>query len=168
MAFTVEDGTIVAGANSYAATVDADDYFEERGITAWAGTDTQKEQWLVQATDYIEMRFAARFIGERTDVVTPQSLSWPRKNTGVYDSDEIPEPLKRAIYEYANKARVAPLVSDPSVDASGLSVQRSRRKVGPIETETQYLGGARRLFKSYPVPDALIRSLLVSVPGVIR
>jgi hypothetical protein len=161
MSFVVEDGTIVPNANSYATIAAADAYFLERGVTAWAGVDSLKQGWLIQATDYVELRFASRFLGDKVDAAT-QSLSWPRTGVDGYDITEIPETLKRAIYEYANRARVAPLAPDPVVDATNRVAKAKRTKVGPIETDLSYDSGSGSVvkFKAYPAADALLSSII--------
>jgi hypothetical protein len=175
MAFTVEDGTGVVDANSYAAVADADAYFLERGVTGWAGTDDQKETWLIQATDYIEMRFGRRFLGEKEFPDTPQGLSFPR--TGIEDVDGneiegIPLCLMRATYEYANRARVAVLAPDPVFETNGRLLVGKRTKVGPIETDLKYAqsgaGSSAPTFRPYPAADALLRPLLAAVGGTYR
>jgi hypothetical protein len=167
MAFKVETGDIVDGANSYGSVAGANTYFTDRGGMGWTGTDDQKQSYLIQATDYIESRYGHRFIGEKIDA-DEQSLSWPRDAEG-YEEDEIPEALKKATYEYANRARVAPLAPDPVTDTSGLPLFVNRRKVGPIETEVRYqLGSTVQTIKPYPAADMLLRPLLMPSGGVHR
>jgi hypothetical protein len=173
MAFTVEDGTGVVGANSYGTIDGADAYFEDRGVTTWTGTDTQKESYLIRATDYIETRFASRFKGEKEFPDTPQGLSFPRIN--IDDSGDyvgVPECLKRATYEYALRAIAGALAPDPVFEANGRLLVGKRTKVGPIETDLKYAesgaGSTPAAFRPYPAADALLRPLLYSTRGVYR
>lgn len=166
MTFTPEDGTGLDDANSYASVALADAYFAERGISAWTGSNTVKEQALVRATDYIEKRFGGRFRGRKS--TQEQALAWPR--TGAYTRDgypleEVPVLLARATAEYALRALTDTLMPDPTTDASGRVVTRKREKVGPIEEETQYAEGSAldAIIKPYPAADALLRDLVV--PG---
>lgn len=173
MAFTVEDGTGLPDANSYAAVAYADEYFLERGITAWTGNNTAKEGWLIQATDYIEQVFGARFIGER--MTDTQALSWPRRyavtrgGTEIAD-DVVPQTLVRACCQYALRAISGPLMPDPAVDPTGFSVVTTRKKVGPIEKEFRVMGssGSPILIRSYPAADTLMTSLLAYAGGGTR
>lgn len=167
MTFIVEDGNIVTDANSYGTVAGADAYFTDRGGMGWTGSNVLKQGYLIQATDYIELRFRRRFIGEKVNA-DEQSLSWPRQAEG-YEEDEIPEALKKATYEYANRARVARLAPDPVTDTTGRAVTGNRRKVGPIETDVQYqTGGSVSLIKAYPAADMLLSELLKSNGGVFR
>lgn len=158
----VEDGTGKVDANSYVSVAEADTYFTDRGETGWTGeTTTNKEIALILATDYIEVVFGTQFKGNIEFPDTPQALSFPRLN--LYDADGlivegVPENLKRAQFEYANRARVSALLPDPTLlDGTGLDVTTKRTKVGPIETETQYLtGGFVEEIRSYPKADMLL------------
>lgn len=80
MAFTVEDGSGVAGANSYCSVIDAGTYHSDRGDTGWTGTDEVKQAALVRATEYLEARCAWSTGTKGTEA---QGLSWPR--IGAYD-----------------------------------------------------------------------------------
>lgn len=91
MAIIVEDGTIVANANSYVSEADLTAYATQRGITLTAG----KEQLLIKAMDYLE---TLNYIG--TKKTEGQSLQWPRDEVyidGYYiESTTIPQELKNA------------------------------------------------------------------------
>jgi hypothetical protein len=174
MPFIVEDGTIVAGANSYIPVAFADSYFADRGGAAWAALpdDAAKQPFLIKATDYIEGVFSLYFVGVPTTslivpAVTPQPLSWPRNDTDIYtdlviSDDEIPELLKRAVCEYAVQAILGPLAPVPLIDATGFSVVNTRKKLGPLEKDFKVPGQATRpiVIRPYPTADLLIRPLL--------
>ena len=173
MAFTVEDGTGLPDANSYAAVEYADEYFAERGVTAWTGEDEAKQGWLIQATDYIEQVFGARFIGER--MTAEQALSWHRRYAVTRDGttiadDIVPLSLVRACCQYALRAISGPLMPDPLVSAEGYNVVTTRKKVGPIEKEFRVMGssGSPILIRSYPAADTLMTSLLAYAGGGTR
>lgn len=173
MAFVVEEGAGLPDANSYSTVEYADAYFLERGIVAWDGTEEEKQSWLIQATDYIETVFGARFIG--TKKTTTQALSWPRLYAVARDNSEladdaVPSTLVRACCQYALRAKSGPLMPDPLVSAEGYNVVTSRKKVGPIEKEFRVMGssGTPILVRSYPAADALITSLLLYNGGGTR
>src|SRR3546814_1420651 len=95
MALVIEDGTIVAGANSYIDVPAAKVYASARGVDL--GTDDAvTEQRLLSAMDYLE---SLSYKGLRTDPDV-QSLAWPR--TGVtfdgrtFGPNTIPPQLKNA------------------------------------------------------------------------
>ena len=160
MAFTVEDGTGVEDANAYIPVAFADDYFTDRGVTAWTGTDAVKQAAIIKATDYIETRWGDRFKGQPEFLDPRQPLGFPR--TQLYDLagqlvEGIPDNLKKATAEYALRALSGELMPDPSTDTSGAMVSWVRQKVGPIETETTFAAsmGVRSL-KPYPAADRLL------------
>lgn len=170
MAFVVEDGSAKADANSYASIAEADSYFADRGNTSWTGADAVKQAALVKATDYIEGRFGQRFIGAKKTIT--QALAWPRTGAADFAYTAIPVGLRRACCEYAVRALSAELAPDLKVDASGLTVVATKKKVGPIETDYAVpqtgLGSTPMLFRPYPAADMLLRGLVYSASQVIR
>lgn len=173
MPFTVEDGTGLSGANSYATVEHFRDYLTLRGrpnVDAGSINDAAVEVLLVLATDYIEARWGHRFLGQRAS--SEQRLSWPR--TGAYDElgnkvgeDSVPSKLADACVEYAWRQNTAELQPDPDTDASGRLATMKREKVGPIEEETEYSISAA-ISKPYPAADDLLRCLVTSAGGTIR
>ena len=95
MAFTVEDGTVVDGANAFISLAEANAYWDDRGPSAeWtAASDAVKQQAIVKATEYINFAFA--WVSE--EAVSGQSLAWPR-----YDYDGLPSELKAATARLAS------------------------------------------------------------------
>lgn len=89
MTIVVEDGTVVAGANSYITRASAIAYAAARGVTL-ANTDATDAQ-IVQAFDYLES-MRSQFKGELVEYDQP--AAWPRAGATIegYDwsSDEIP------------------------------------------------------------------------------
>jgi hypothetical protein len=147
VAFTVEDGTGVIGANSYASVETADAYFTEAGISAWQGDTSAKQLALVRATRYINQRWGDR-------LALPFAADYA-----------LPADLVSATCEYGLRTLGGTsLAPDPSVDENGVSVVLSRKKIGPIEREYKVLGDttATQAFRSYPVPDSMIARLLRS------
>lgn len=126
MAIVIEDGTQVAGANSYVTEAELTAYATARGITL-TGT---AEPLLIQAMDYIESR---RFKGDK--MTKAQPLQWPR--SGVYvdgyliENDEIPGKLKSAQLALA-------VAIDAGNNPLATSTQAVKReKVDVIEVEYQ-------------------------------
>lgn len=104
MALIVEDGTIVAGADSYLSLAAAATYWTNHGSpVAWTGaTDAAKEAGLRYATLWID----AKFTWGGLIVSSDQVLDWPRYN--VYDDEgrlvddaSIPQRVKDATAEMA-------------------------------------------------------------------
>lgn len=164
MALIVEDGTGVAGANGYIDVAYADAYHGARGEAAWGGPNDAKEHAIIRATDYIETRWGANFLGTPEHLDPRQPLSFPR--LGLRDRVGqtvlgIPENLRRATAEYAVRAMASALMPDPVTDPSGAMVTSKREKVGPIETSMSFsvLQGFR-LLKAYPAADRLLTEYL--------
>lgn len=163
MAFVAEDGTGLANANSYITVEWANTYFEERGHTHWTGSTEDKQKHLILATDYMEGRFSSLYAGEK--LTSTQALSFPRLDTG------IPVELKKACAEYAVRSLVnLTLAQDPVTDSTGNVVSSTKKKVGPIETETQYAvsaSGTPNVFKPYPLADMWLVKLLKRSTGAV-
>lgn len=142
----VEDGTIVAGAESYISVADADLYFSNRGNATWAAlTTTVKEQLLRKGTDYLGQAYRLRWKGSR--VSADQALDWPRNyverddfepsqlngysvigGTTFYPNNIVPTEVKNACAEMAFKANSGDLIPD-------LSQLVTREKIDVIEIE---------------------------------
>lgn len=175
MAFVPEDGTGLANANSLCELAFADAYFADRMVTTWitgptgARSDPSRQGALIKATDYVEGRWANRFLGDLQFPET-QALSFPRLY--IEEDGVVPVLVKKAICEYALRSFVGELAPDPVTDASGLLVAATKEKVGPIETEVRYQTGvylANGSFRPYPAADMLIRPYLSnSGGGVLR
>lgn len=102
----VEDGTGVAGANSYASLAYADEYFSYHPYYAesWAAItpDTKRQNLLIAATRDLD----ALLRWQGVPVSTTQMLGWPRYGAVTVDGDPmlstvIPERLKQATCEQA-------------------------------------------------------------------
>lgn len=166
MAFIVEDGSGISNANAYVAVAVADEYFSERGESSWSALSSlQKEVAIVKATDYVEQRWGAVVRGVR--LTTTQALHFPRYVEGM------PSALIKAVCEYALRASKGPLAPDIESTASGQVVNKKSTKVGPITTVVEY--GATKgsqqntvMWRDYPAPDAMMRSLIRNTSMVIR
>lgn len=125
MAFTVEDGTVVEGANSFCSVAFADSYFQLRDISAWDGSDSQKEVALIKASDYLTYIFEYKgcLVSEE------QPLSFPRIINGetVY-----PIQVQYACCELALIAQSEELYAEPSNDES-MNASQYKIVIGPIE-----------------------------------
>ncbi len=145
----VEDGTGLANADALISVAYADAYHAARG-NAWSGTQPEKEQAIVRATDYMD---AMDWAGER--LTDTQSLAWPRSGLGV------PDAIKRACAEYALRARNDALEQDGS---AGPPVVSESSQVGPLQKSVTYSAAAsqRGGRRSYPTADRLIAPYLVT------
>lgn len=160
MAFVVEDGSVVANANSLTSLAFATDYHTDRGHVAWNNLDSAIQQaCLIKATDYCQKRYSRRWKGVKVTFL--QSLDWPRMN--VWDnqrlllatSNTIPLKLQQAVCEYAFRASlIGELAPDPipmvprqdltvaepvfPTTFEGGAVKRSLKKVDVIEKSIIY------------------------------
>jgi len=164
MTIVVEDGTGVAGANSYASVEYANAYHSSRGNALWTETSTSPDQGkaaaLIRATQAIDATYRHRWPGSRTDG-RDQALAWPR--TGVEDSegdaiasDEIPTELKDAVCEAALRELIEAGSMIPDLDYGGAI---KRVKAGTAEVEFQ--GGATAN-TSFQLIDGILAGLLGS------
>jgi len=96
MALIVEDGSLVADANSYVSAADFVSWADARGVSYPSYPEI--EQKILRAMDYIE---SLAFLGEKHEET--QALQWPRDYVYIdgysVESDEIPKELKNAVYE---------------------------------------------------------------------
>ncbi len=130
MTIIVEDGSIVAGANSYVTEDELSSYAINRGITLSGDAD----ELLVRANDYLE---TLKFKGDR--LTKDQSLQWPRSSVWIdgfsIDDDEIPNDLK-----------TAQLALSLEIDAGNdplAPVERSTKKEKVDVIEVEYMDGTR-------------------------
>ena len=95
MALIVEDGTIVANANSYIDLSFLISYASLRGLSIQASSPLQ-EQAALRAMDYLE---SIRFQGSKVNAAL-QTLQWPRKDVLIdcvdFAENQIPLALKNA------------------------------------------------------------------------
>ena len=174
----IEDGTIVAGANSFATIAVADAYalLRQHGpFIAWDGADeSNKVAALITATDYLCRRWL--WGGSLTNTTVPQDLCFPRRIVGgiLYDSDlvdvtdTVPDKIIECQILYAVRAidptsnEAIALVADTNPqETDGRVVRRKREKLGPLEEETYYAGSGSRVptikWRNYSDADECVR-----------
>ena len=170
MSLIVEDGTNVAGAESYVSLAEANAYFSSRGNPSdWTSlSDAVKEQYLREAADYLEMFYGHRWKGRRSE--NDQPLAWPR--SGVLDQDQyqiepdvIPQRLKNAQYE-ATLRRATEGSLLPDVETPG-DIKSEDVQAGPVRNSVEYAGGASQLPQYTKVHYQLL-PLLKSSQELIR
>lgn len=127
----VEDGSIVANANSYVSVADARTYAANRGVSMPIDDD-EVAAMLIQAVDYLEAQ-ACRYQGKRTS--TAQGLEWPRRGVLLH-GDEVP-------VDVIPKSLIGAQVQLAMAISAGFDLQPNispqdyitRETVGPITTE---------------------------------
>lgn len=164
MAFEVEDGSGLAGANSYLSVDAADDYWADRANAVWAAkTEPEKKAALIKATDYLVRRYRGQWKGSRT--TTAQALDWPRAGVEneecvTLPSNAVPGEVAAATAELAYRALTETLMPDL---ARGGKIKE--QTVGPITTV--FMDGAPAV-TSYQAVDGLLGPLLECTGGVGR
>lgn len=156
MALTVEDGTGVAGANSYASLATLRAYASARGVTLPA-SDPALEAFALLGMDYLE-GLRGRFQGAKTDPTQP--LQWPRYPVVIdgadFPSDAIPVELVNALCRLCMEQHAG---ADLSPTKTGAFV--TEETVGPITTKySEKLGGGAGSPPDMPAVDVLLAPLL--------
>jgi hypothetical protein len=163
MPLTVEDGSVIAGADSYVETDEADAYHSARGNSAWAGSSTVKEAALRRATAYIDMAYRARFPGVKREG-RAQPLQWPREDAidvrgEEIADDEIPQEIKDAVCEAALREIVEAGSLMPDLDRGGQIKSIEAGSVG-----ITYVDGAP-VKTSFQIIDGILGDILMSLPN---
>lgn len=126
MALVVEDGSVVAGANTYITLAEFKAWADDRGISY--GADDAVNKQIYRAMDYFER---LQFIGNKANENQP--LQWPRTEAlidGYYaDATEIPPQVKIAVYE----AVVVEAAGDSELETQDR--RTIREKIGDIEVQ---------------------------------
>ncbi len=165
MAFTLETGTGIAGANAYVDVAYVDTHHLDRGNSAWDDfTTVEKQQSIIRGTEYIDKRFGIKFRGVR--VSKEQGLEWPRLSAFDADGfllsgvDDLPRQLEKAAAEYALRAAICgTLAPDPPLPVPKQDLTDSTG-TRPDQAETGQLlpGTDRRLRCIREQPDWRQRS----------
>lgn len=146
MTIIVEDGSIVAGANSYVSTETLVAFASARNITLVG----DPEELLIQAMDYIE---SLNYQGAK--LTQNQPLQWPRYNVyvdGYYlSSSTIPQQLKNG------EMQTAIAVDQGNGPQQDISQSAIRKKVGEIEID--YAVGSSQNVINTKIQSALYKLL---------
>lgn len=171
MAFTVEDGTNVSGANAYVTVAAADSYNTDHEMdTDWSGAgDAAKQKAIRLATQYLDLRFRHRWRGRRYN--DDQALDWPRTAFTDYDgftidAESIPTVLKNACTELAIRVvkgdDLFPVNENPGLKSHAI------HNASTGTTKVFEGGSVGNNVKEYPVVDAMISELVHSGPILER
>lgn len=154
MALIVEDGSIVAGAESYCTVAYATTFHSNRGNAAWALlTTAQMEETLRRATDYMRQAYRGMWKGYR--YTNTQALDWPRANVEIEDNpfgnlvatNIVPQEVKDACALFALTASTEEL-------AANLTQQVMSESVGPLSVS---YSAASPQYTRYRAIDMLLR-----------
>lgn len=158
MTLTVEDGTQVADANSYADLEKIRDYASARGVTLSAD-DAVVEAFAIIAVDYLE---ACRANYQGNKVASTQSLQWPRTGVVVDGFDVAETEIPRDLVS-AECACVIELAAGFDLMPTSDGRLLIRDKTGSLEQEwAPYIGSSSERF---PKVDALLEPLFKPSTG---
>ena len=135
MSLIIENGSIIANANSYVTDAEYVAYAGKRGLTI-GDKSTDREKELIQAMDYI-FNLESKMYGVRTE--DTQENAYPR--TGVYirdvllNANTIPTELKRGQMEAASAANAFNLLINTT------SSNTKKEKLDTLEVE-YFSGGS--------------------------
>lgn len=155
MALTIEDGTVVSGADSYITVAEYNTWADARfgsGRSTAPATDAAAEQLILRAMDYFE---TLNFQGEIYD--DDQPLQWPRTSVVIdripINYNEIPKEVKNALYELS-------YAEEKSLGMLNVWERKTiMEKVGPVEKRFSEGSATRK------IPVAVhkwVKKLLVS------
>jgi len=184
VAFLVEVGTGTPLANAYMSVAEVDTHHTDRGNTAWDDfSNSEQQQALIRASDYIDKRFGIRFVGLRK--TKGQGLEWPRLDAFDQDgyllsgADDLPRQLLKACAEYALRAAICgvlapdaplPVPKQDLTDSLGVrpdqvetgQITRTREKIGPLEEEKWFETNSQVLGKNLGAGATGVKSSLVN------
>ena len=147
MALIIEDGSIVANADSYVTVAEIRAYADKRGFDVPVA-DATVEQLAILANDYLQ---SLNYIGDLVEKTQP--LKWPRKNIIDVANDTIPSDIKNAQIELAIAA------SDSELLTREQSAAVIKETIGNIATD--YAGnGVTSVFSSQRVSRYLGKYLV--------
>ena len=97
MPLIVEDGTLPAGANSFASVADADAYHAARLTAAWTDelAEVQKEAALIRASDWLNRK--VMWNGRKAS--RSQRMAWPRSGVVTQDGEISPDEIPAEVVE---------------------------------------------------------------------
>ena len=167
LTLTVEDGSIVSGANSYASLDQIKAYSAQRNIALPTTGDDAIIALAMQAMDYLEA-YEPRWKGDRA-VPLLQDLSWPRVNVylfgqcssaGMWPVNGIPSKLIAAQCYLTSVADTVDLYAVQDTRAI------TKEVIGPLQTEYDPKTGATYQ-PIVPQLTALLAQLVNSGGGVL-
>lgn len=162
MALTIEDGTGVVGANSYATLTEIRTFATDRGATLPSG-DSDLEALAHRAIEYLES-YRSKFKGSKTYDGLGY-LQWPREDVEIdgyfLEATEVPQLLKDAQCQLCIELQTV----DPFKTTSGQVVNRER--MGNLEIQYAVNYKAERELPAYiPKVDAFLEPLCRPASGL--
>lgn len=161
-AFTVEDGSGLTDANSYASVAFADSYHEGYGNpSTWTSLSTyQKQDYLRQATRAADERYGMRWYGVRS--TDDQALDWPRAYVVDRSGNEVSEDVVPVAVKNWT-ARAALMIASgysliAQVETSATIASESLSSPSGASKSVTYRDGGKAESPKFPALDAMLRS----------
>lgn len=167
--FVVEDGTGLTNSTSYISVTEADNLVipDETWLTY---TTTQRETYLMAATQYFDLRYCGKVKG--SELVEGQALLFPRESVFIrncdVEEDPVPTILKSAIAELARVYGERGNLFNTTVSqgtANG-EIIKTKDTLGPLSEERIYAQGTGLSqnvnYPAFPKADSMIAQLLLS------
>lgn len=165
MALIIEDGSVVALADSYVTKVEFYDYAHKRGLVYSTSTEEEIEQNLRKAFDYLIQKYRHQWSGFRKSA--DQVADWPREfvylepfilggtstNPFLVSNTIVPTEVKSAQIELAIKAQTDDLMAD-------LDQQEKEVQIGSLRVVNDTNSPQA---KRYSKVDAMLRPYLKNV-----
>ena len=159
MALVIEDGSIVAGANSLVDDTEFTTYASARGLTV-PSTAAEREILLIKGMDYLNTR---KYKGRRT-YPDDQELAFPRygiyANDDYIESDQIPKEVKYAQME----AAIASNTQDLVVNENYQNIQKEKLDV----LEVNYHSGGKKTKVRLGRVNAWLKPFLLGSSQLVR
>jgi len=130
MSLIVEDGSIVANANTYASKATVDEYHAARGNASWLPSSEDAEPAILRAMDYLEsLTWTGTAYYGPVGGTGYQELQWPRYGVAIggyeLDYDEIPPQVIRALCEAALVEMEEPGSLAPDQERGGMIISQT-------------------------------------------
>lgn len=140
MAFTLETGAGVTGANALISVAELDEYMNDRGLDIYANIDSEKQAAIIKSSqDYIDTYFTIR----GTSLTTTQGMQIPTDEVGLFSD------IKRACAMGA-VLHLEGRLFVKSTDVTQRVIIEEESKVGSLSDKTVYQENGAGYTTKYP------------------
>ncbi len=161
MSLTIEDGTIVAGADAYISVANAEQYYIDFGkdTTLWdALTTISKEAKIRQALQYMDNKYYWKGF----QATQGHDTQWPRSGVIIEESElldtSIPKEITYANAILALEAVSGSLLTNVDNSSTGGAVKSTGVELGPLGDRIEYFsGGSKSQQIEYTEVDVMLR-----------
>tara|TARA_R110000744_G_scaffold378892_2_gene495779 strand:- start:8995 stop:9522 length:528 start_codon:yes stop_codon:yes gene_type:complete len=144
MALIVEDGTIVAGAESYISVTGADTYLAKYGKDSVWKTKTVAEKEILLRISRLYMD--TKYYWKGKQATAGHETNWPRSEVYVegnlLNSDTVPADISNSNALLASESASGALYRNIDGGTTGQLVKSLEDGIGPLKSKTEYYDGA--------------------------